>query len=446
MSDARILSVLARQIIDCSGRPLVEVDVYTTGGRLGRGSSPTGGSVGRHEAVVLRDDDPAHYSGMSVRKAVAAVTDIIAPTLLGLDVTRQDEIDRILLELDGTETKSRLGGNAIFSTSVACLRAAAAVENVPLYEHIAGGAIRTVPVPSFNMINGGKRPTLVQAFNEFIVVPDRAETIEEAVEIAVKLYKRIGKVVGRYLKAEPAIGGSYGWSAPSEDPTVVLSLMAEAIAEEGYSSKCSLALDCASSQMYDAATGRYYLNGKQVSSRDLVDYAAELSDRFDLMFIEDLLDEDDWEGYRLIPGRMPRTNIVGDDLTVTSRSRLTRAIEGGYLDGFVFKPNQVGTISEALDAYRLARAHGVAAIPSGRSGGVVDDVIMDLAIGLQVSLIKNGCPRSGERIEKLNNLMRASQLNGDCPMADLSRWAKFAAAPSGTNAFIEPTKAVERKS
>ena len=230
------------------------------------------------------------------------------------------------------------------------------------------------------MINGGKRPTLVQAFNEFIVVPDRAETIEEAVEIAVKLYKRIGKVVGRYLKAEPAIGGSYGWSAPSEDPTVVLSLMAEAIAEEGYSSKCSLALDCASSQMYDAATGRYYLNGKQVSSRDLVDYAAELSDRFDLMFIEDLLDEDDWEGSASSVACRPTSWAT---MTVTSADARGRLSDG-------FKQH----CHPKRWTPTVARATVAAAI--GRSGGVVDDVIMDLAIG-QVSPIK-WLPTSSERI------------------------------------------------
>lgn len=425
MSRSTIKSVTARQIIDCKCRPLVEVDIVTEDGTLGRGCAPTGSSVGMHESFVLRDNDPKEYSGMSVHKAVANVTDIIAPALIGRDVTDQARIDSIMIGLDGTENKRRLGGNAIYSTSIASYRAAAELEGKPLYEYIAGGPIKTVPVPSYNMINGGKYPGVTQAFNEFILLPYRARGIEEAVEIGVKVYHQLRPVLRDYMGREPVIGPSYGWVAPSEDPEVVLGLMARAVEQCGYTDQVAFALDCASSEMYDKETGLYYLNGRQVTSRQLVDYAAMLSEKYKLMFVEDLLDENDWEGYRQIPGRIVKTNIIGDDWIATNRARLARAISEGAIDGFILKPNQVGTITEALDAYRYAKERNLITVPSGRSGGVINDVIMDFAVGLQVGFIKNGCPKSGERIDKLNFLIRACSLNEGCKMADISSLVKF---------------------
>ena len=422
---SKIKEVKARQLIDCKCRPMVEVDVITEKGSLGRGSAPTGSSVGMYESFVLRDNDPKEYNGMSVHKAVENVNKIIAPALVGKEVSAQDEIDKIMIELDGTPDKHSLGGNAIYSASIAAFRAAAEDAGKTLYDYIAGEPVKDVPIPSFNVINGGKYPGLTQAFNEFIVMPYKADSIYEAVEIAVKVFQKLGPVIKNYTKKEPGVGGSYGWIAPSEDPDVLLSLMSEAIDACGYTGKCAFALDCASSEMYDAATKTYYLNGKRLSSDELIGYVKGLTERWDFVFIEDMLDENDWEGYEKAHKEITRTLIIADDFTATSKERIARACSTNSIDGFILKPNQVGTISEALDAYRFARERGLLAIPSGRSGGVIGDVVMDLAVGLDVSFIKNGCPRSGERIDKLNFLMRVADLNPGCLMSYITSLVRF---------------------
>ena len=422
---SKIKEVKARQLIDCKCRPMVEVDVITEKGSLGRGSAPTGSSVGMYESFVLRDNDPKEYNGMSVHKAVENVNKIIAPALVGKEVSDQDEIDKIMIELDGTPDKHSLGGNAIYSASIAAFRAAAEDAGKTLYDYIAGEPVKDVPIPSFNVINGGKYPGLTQAFNEFIVMPYKADSIYEAVEIAVKVFQKLGPVIKNYTKKEPGVGGSYGWIAPAEDPDVLLSLMIEAIDACGYTGKCAFALDCASSEMYDAATKTYYLNGKRLSSDELIGYVKGLTERWNFVFIEDMLDENDWEGYEKAHKEITRTLIIADDFTATSKERIARACSTNSIDGFILKPNQVGTISEALDAYRFARERGLLAIPSGRSGGVIGDVVMDLAVGLDVSFIKNGCPRSGERIDKLNFLMRVADLNPGCVMSDITSLMRF---------------------
>lgn len=422
---SKIKEVRARQLIDCKCRPMVEVDVITEEGSLGRGSAPTGSSVGMYESFVLRDGNPDEYCGLSVHKAVENVNKIIAPALIGQEAAAQEAIDKIMIELDGTPNKSRLGGNAIYSASIAAFRAAAEDAGKPLYEYIADGPIKRVPIPSFNVINGGKYPGITQAFNEFIVMPYKADSIYEAVEIAVKVFQKLGPVIKGYTKKEPGIGGSYGWTAPSEDPEVLLSLMQEAIDACGYSGKCAFALDCASSEMYDAKTKTYYLNGERLSSDELIGYVKGLTERWNFVFIEDMLDENDWGGYEKAHKAITRTLIIADDFTATSKERIARAHAAESIDGFILKPNQVGTISEALDAYRFARERGLLAIPSGRSGGVIGDVVMDLAVGLDVSFIKNGCPRSGERIDKLNFLMRAADLHQGCKMSDISSLVRF---------------------
>ncbi len=353
------------------------------------------------------------------------VRQVIAPALIGMPVDDQRALDDVMIELDGTADKSNLGGNAICSTSIACLRAAAAAAHVPLYRYLAGDALTTVPVPSFNMVNGGRYGDMVQPFNEFIVVPYKAASIFEAVEMGVVLFDELSAVLEDHGGEPPTVARSYGYVAPSEDPAVVLSLMQEAIDRCGYTGKMAFALDCASSEMYDSATATYYLKGQRVTSDELIAYARDLTDTFDLVFIEDLLDENDWDGYPRAVREIPRTIILGDDLIATNRARLERAVAEGAVEGFVFKPNQVGTMSEALDTYEYAVRHGLIAVPSGRSGGVIDDVVMDLSVGLQVAFQKNGAPRSGERIEKLNFLMRAAEAIPDCRLADVAGIVKF---------------------
>ena len=422
---ARIKSVHARQLIDCKCRPMVEVDVVTEDGSIGTGAAPTGSSVGMYESCVLRDGDPTEYNGLSVHRAVANVNEIIAPRLIGRDVTDQKALDQIMIDLDGTPDKHILGGNAIYSVSIALYRAAAAVERRPLYDRIADGKIKTVPIPSFNVINGGRNNGIVQAFNEFIVMPYRADDIEEAVEIAVKVFQELGSVIREYTGKPPAVGGSYGWVAPSEDPEVCLDLIQSAIDRCGYTDKCAFALDCAISEMYSKETKTYYLNGRQRTSDEIIDYVKGLTEKYNFVFIEDMLDEDDWEGWAKAHAAITRTYLIADDFTVSNKARITRAVENGCIDGFILKPNQVGTISEALDAHYYAQAHGLFSITSGRSGGVVGDVVMDMAVGLQIPFIKNGCPRSGERIDKLNFLMRVKDDYPGCHMARIDDIVKF---------------------
>ncbi|MBB4188492.1 enolase [Sinorhizobium terangae] len=421
----KIVSLRAQQIIDCKCRPAVEVEIRTESGAIGLGAAPTGTSVGMYEAFVLRDGDPSSYKGLSVHKAVDKAVNIIGPALIGMDVFDQRAIDEKMIALDGTPDKRNLGGNTIYSASIAAFRAAAASRRIPLYNHIAGGDIRTVPVPCFNVINGGRYENFTQSFNEFLIVPHGTDSIDEAVEMAVTMFNHLGSVLTAYLGHKPQVAGSYGYAAPSDDPAVVLSMMRRAIDECGYRGRISFALDCASSEMYDATTKTYLLKGERVTSSALIAYVRKLTETFDFVFIEDLLDENDWEGYRKAVQELPRTIILGDDLTVTSLPLLRRAHEEHAVDGFVLKPNQVGTITEAMDAYRFASEHGMIAVPSGRSGGVVDDVVMDFSVGLQVPFQKNGAPRSGERIEKLNFLMRANARSPDCRLYDIKPLLRF---------------------
>lgn len=421
---AKIKSVRARQIIDCKCRPMVEVDIITDNGAIGTGAAPTGSSVGMYESCVLRDHDLAEYNGMSVHKAVDNVNNIIAPHLIGMDVTDQKAIDQMMIDLDKTPDKHVLGGNAVYSVSVAAYRAAAASLNRPLYDYIADGNIKTVPIPSFNVINGGNNSGIKQAFNEFIVMPYRASDIEQAVEIAVKVFQELGNVIREYTGADPLVGGSYGWCAPSEDPEVCLNLIAKAIENCGYTDQCAFALDCASSEMYEEGKG-YYLNGRYLTSDELIAYAKALTEKYNFVFIEDLLDENDWEGYKKAHQEITRTFIIADDFTVSNKNRIIRAHESNSIDGFILKPNQVGTITEAMEAHAYAAKHGLFSITSGRSGGVVGDVVMDLAVGLQIPFIKNGCPRSGERIDKLNFLMRIKDTYPDCHMAKIDDIVRF---------------------
>ncbi|MGA2080674.1 MAG: enolase [Holophaga sp.] len=425
MAATTIQSIRARQVIDCKCRPMVEVDVITQGGALGRGCAPTGTSVGRHEAFVLRDGDPFEYRGLGVHKAVANVHEVLGPALVGLDVADQARLDGTMNRLDGTPDKRRLGGNAIYATSVACLQAAAAACGQPLYRYLAGEPIRTLPVPSFNVVNGGKYPGFTQAFNEFLVMPYRAKDIFEAVAMGILVFQELGPVIAGHTGKEPGVARSYGYEAPSSDPAVVLTMLQEAVDRCGFRDRVAFALDCASSEMYDPDTRTYLLGRERVSADALIDYVRGLSERFNLVFVEDLLDEDDWEHFPRAVERIPRTLILGDDLIVSNRERLERACRLKAVAGFVLKPNQVGTVTEALETYRFAREHGLVAVPSGRSGGAVNDVVMDFSVGLQVPFQKNGAPRSGERIEKLNFLMRACDLSPGSRLADLSSLVRF---------------------
>lgn len=422
---SKIKEIRARQLIDCKCRPMVEVDIITDDGYIGSGSAPTGSSVGMYESYVLRDNNPKEYDGMSVHKAVSNVTEIIAPALIGKDIHNLKDIDYTMIELDGTPDKHFLGGNAIYSTSIAALRAAAECERMTPYRYLCGHDIKTVPVPSFNVINGGRYGDITLGYNEFLIVPYKADDIYEAVEIACKVFARLSTTIENHTGKAAAVARSYGYAAPTEDPEIALNLIQEAIDECGYHDKVCFALDCASSEMYDKNSNTYYLNGQHLTGEEMVAYAKDLSQKFNFLFIEDLLDENDWTNFSKAVSDIKKTIIIGDDLIATTPARLKRAYEEKAAEGFILKPNQIGTLTEAFEAHNYAKERGMFSIPSGRSGGVVGDIVMDLAVGFEIPFIKNGAPRSGERIDKLNFLMRACDTNPGCKMADLSQIIRF---------------------
>ncbi len=426
MNGNKIKSVHARQIFDSKCRPIIEVDVTTENGKLGRGSASTGTSVGMYEAKILTDGDPSRFSGKSVYKAIDNVNNIIGPAIRGMDIYDQEAIDLRMIGLDGTPQKEKLGGNAVYAVSTACVRAAAETEGMPLYRYLAGGSLRTLPIPTFNSINGGKYGDFWMGVQEFTFCPYRAESMEEAVDIAMHVFPMIGRVITEYQKGKQAlVGHYYGWQPPTEDPAVTMELLHEAVVRCGYEDKVAYALDFASSEVYDEASGTYYMAGDRLTADEMIGLARELSERYPFLYIEDLLDENDWEGYQRAVREVKRSIIIGDDFIVTSEDRLRRAYELHAAEGFIFKPNQVGTITESLRTHHFAEEHGMITIPSQRGGGVIDDVVMDLCLAMQVPAVKNSAPRSGERIYACNMLYRAADENPQAKLYDFSQIKRF---------------------
>ena len=424
--DNQIKSVCARQIFDSKCRPIIEGDVITEGGVLGRGPASTGTSVGMYEAVILVDGDPNRFGGKSVYHAIDNVNNIIGPAIIGMDVTDQAAIDRRMIELDGTPNKSELGGNAIYATSIACIKAAARTQHMELYRYIAGGSIKTIPIPTFNSINGGTYGKFCMGIQEFTFCPYRAENMAEAVEIAMKVFPMIGQVITEYQHGRPAkVGHYYGWEPPTEDPDVVMQLLHEAVLRCGCENKVAYALDCAASEMYDETTKTYYLNGTTVDRDGQIAYVKKLTEQYPFLFVEDVLDENDWEGYQIATKELTRTLLIGDDLTVTNPALLKRAHEESAVQGFIFKPNQIGTITEAVEAHRYAKEHNMLTIPSQRGGGTIWDVVIDLGVGLETEACKSCAPRGGESVYAMNCLYRAAQENPDAALFDFSPLVKF---------------------
>ena len=422
---SKIVKVIGREIIDSRGNPTVEAEVHLEGGFVGMAAAPSGASTGSREALELRDGDKSRFLGKGVTKAVAAVNGPIAQAILGKDAKDQAGIDKIMIELDGTSNKSRLGGNAIYPTSVACLEAAAEVCGQPLCNYLAGGEIKTIPVPCFNIVNGGKYKQFTQAFNEFMIVPYKANDIFEAVQMAILVFQELDSVISNYTGKETEVAKSYGYVAPSSDPEVVLSLMQEAVDRCGFHDRVAFALDCASSEVFDAQTRTYLLGDERISAETLINYVRQLSEKFNLVFVEDLLDENDWEYFPEAVKNIPRTIILGDDLICTNLERLKKARQMNAVGGFILKPNQVGTVTEALETCQFAKDHGLIIVPSARAGGAIGDVVRPFAVGLHCPFYKSGAPRSGERIEQLNYLMRACDLNPGSKLASVEELIRF---------------------
>lgn len=403
-----ILDVYAREVLDSRGNPTVEVEVTTDSGVVGRSIVPSGASTGIHEAVELRDKDNKRYLGKGVLNAVKNVNEIIAPEILDYSVFDQVEIDKKLIELDGTENKSNLGANAILAVSMAVARAAAKEIDMPLYRYLGGVNAKTLPVPMMNILNGGEHADNNVDIQEFMVMPVGAETFKEALRMGTEVFHNL-KAVLKENGYSTSVGDEGGFAPNLESNEKALKTIIEAIEKAGYvpGKDIFLALDVASSEMYE--NGKYNFKGEQkiYSSEELVQYYEKLVEKYPIISIEDGLAEDDWDGWKLLTERLKdKIQLVGDDLFVTNPKRLKMGIEKGIANSILIKLNQIGTITETLDAIELAKTHGYTCVISHRSGETEDTTIADLALCVNAGQIKTGSASRTDRICKYNRLLR----------------------------------------
>ena len=407
MASSHIKRVKTRQILDNNGRPAVEVDIITESGHIGRAGASTGTSVGINEACILRDEDPNLWGGLSVYKALENIEKKIAPAIIGMDVFDQAKIDNTIIELDGTPRKTKLGGNAVYGVSCAVLRAMASVKGQPLYLAMAGAPPEYVFCPTANVVNGGTYGNKTLAFQEFMIVPYDVSDANTAVRIIVEVFARLGKVIEKAGGKKPGMGNYSGHAAPSDDPFEVFDLIQQAVTELGYQKNICYAIDCAASEFYDANENAYKYRGKLISRDELISIQAKLADKYPIAFIEDALEEEDFEGYRLASERV-NTVIAGDDFLCTNLERAKKAVEMGAAKALVFKPNQAGTITQALAAAEYMKQNGLLVIPSGRAGGTADSAEKEMAIGMGMVISKMGAPRT-TRVNGFNLVLRAAE-------------------------------------
>jgi enolase len=405
---SNISSIRAREILDSRGNPTIEVEVLMESGFSGTAAVPSGASTGRYEAVELRDGG-RRYHGKGVEKAVEAVEEVIFPKLKGLDVREQRRIDELMITLDGTENKRRLGGNSILGVSLACAKAAAASDGLQLYEYIDRAAT-LVPVPFFNIINGGRHAGNRLDFQEFMVAPTGAGSFREALRMGSEVYQTLREQLQEsYGKAAINVGDEGGFAPPMTRPEEALEALDGAIQESGYTGEVRLAIDVAASTFYE--DGAYTVAGKQYSTGEIIEYYREMAATYHVVSIEDPLQEEDFEGFSRATRCLP-IQVVGDDLFVTNPKRLKRGIETHAANALLWKVNQVGTLTEALEAAEIAKRNGYAVMASHRSGDTEDPFLADLAVGIGCGQMKSGAPARGERTAKYNRLLRIEERLG----------------------------------
>ena len=413
-----IINIHARQIFDSRGNPTVEVDVLTENGILGRAAVPSGASTGEHEAVELRDggDD---YMGKGVTKAVENVNDVIAEELLGYSVFEQNLIDKAMIEIDGTPNKAKLGANAILGVSLAVAKAAANELGLPLYRYIGGVSANTLPVPMMNIINGGSHSDAPIAFQEFMIMPVKAESFSHALKMGTEIFHHLKKVL--HERGLSTAVGDEGGFAPTLDGTEdALDTILKAIKNAGYKGgdEVMIALDCAAAEFYE--NGKYDYKkfegegGKIRSSEEQAEYLAELSSKYPIISIEDGMDENDWDGWKALTDKIgDKVQLVGDDLFVTNVERLSRGIEEGIANSILIKVNQIGTLTETSAAVNMAHNAGFTSVMSHRSGETEDNTIADLAVALNTGQIKTGSASRSDRMAKYNQLIRIEEELGE---------------------------------
>ncbi len=412
-----IVDVYAREVLDSRGNPTVEVEVYTESGAMGRALVPSGASTGEYEAVELRDGDKDRYLGKGVLKAVENVNEKIASEIIGFDVTDQVAIDNYLIELDGTENKGNLGANAILGVSMAVARAAADFLEIPLYAYLGGFNAKTLPVPMMNIINGGAHADNNVDIQEFMIMPVGAENFREALRMGAEIFHSL-KAVLKAKGLNTAVGDEGGFAPNLGSNEEALQTIIEAIEKAGYKpgEQVRLAMDAASSEFYNKEDGKYHLSGEGVvkTSAEMVDFYENLVNKYPIISIEDGLDENDWEGHKMLTERLgDRVQLVGDDLFVTNTKKLAQGIEKGVGNSILVKVNQIGTLTETFDAIEMAKRAGYTAVISHRSGETEDSTIADIAVATNAGQIKTGAPSRTDRVAKYNQLLRIEDQLGD---------------------------------
>jgi len=411
---SEISHIHARQILDSRGNPTIEVDVFTEGGAFGRAAVPSGASTGVHEAVELRDGDKSNYMGKSVMKAVANVNTDIYDEIVGEDVFEQVHIDHKMILIDGTENKSKLGANAMLAVSLACAHAAAEESGQPLYRYLGGVNANVLPIPMMNIINGGSHADNSIDFQEFMIMPTGADSFSEALKMGVETFHHLKKVLSS--KGYSTNVGDEGGFAPnikSNEEAIETVLMAIEAAGFKPGEDIHIAMDAATSEFYDKKTGLYTFSksdGRQLSSEEMAQYWADWSAKYPILSIEDGLDEDDWAGWKSLTDKIgDKVQLVGDDLFVTNVKRLQRGIDEGIANSILVKVNQIGTLTETIDAINLATQNSYTNIISHRSGETEDSTIADLAVAMNSGLIKTGSASRSDRMAKYNQLLRIEE-------------------------------------
>ncbi|MFT7653437.1 MAG: enolase [Candidatus Azotimanducaceae bacterium] len=413
-----IKSIHAREILDSRGNPTIEVDVVTEDGAMGRAAAPSGASTGSREALELRDGDKTRYLGRGVLKAVGHVNEEIVEALLGQDVTQQTAIDQSLLDLDGTENKSKLGANATLAVSLACAKAAAQVQGQQLIQHInnlAGNPTMSMPVPMMNILNGGEHADNNVDIQEFMVQPVAATSFREALRTGAEIFHHLKSVLQK-MGLSTAVGDEGGFAPNLTSNAQALEVIGEAVANAGYQlgTDVTLALDCAASEFYEGSMYNLRGEGKSYDASGFADYLANLCDEFPILSVEDGMDESDWDGWAKLTQKVgDRVQLVGDDLFVTNTKILQRGINEGIANSILIKFNQIGTLTETLDAISMARDAGFTSVISHRSGETEDTTISDLAVGTGAGQIKTGSLCRSDRVAKYNQLLRIEEQLGD---------------------------------
>lgn len=411
-----IIDVFAREVLDSRSNPTVEVEVQLEDGSMGRAIVPSGASTGEYEAVELRDGDKSRYNGKGVLKAVKNVNDIIAPELIGMNVYDQTLIDKTMIELDGTDNKAKLGANAILGVSLAAARAAANSLGLPIYQYIGGVNAKVLPVPMMNILNGGKHADNNVDIQEFMIMPVGAKKFSDALRMCSEVYHSLKKTLSS-KGYNTAIGDEGGFAPDLKSNEEAIQVIVEAISNAGYKpgEQVAIAIDTASSELYKE-DGKYHLagEGRVLTSSEMVDFYESLVNKYPIVSLEDGLSENDWDGWKLLTEKLgKRIQLVGDDLFVTNTKRLSTGIKKGVANSILIKLNQIGTLTETIDAIEMAERAGYTAVVSHRSGETEDTTIADLVVAMNAGQIKTGAPARTDRVAKYNQLLRIEEELGE---------------------------------